>query len=575
MLVIVNSGRNAYHYRLALTGTMFCLYLSGCRLAPQRAPAKVSLPVFAPTTVTIQQEPLPLASLTRAQRVDDLLQMMRKRVWGRRASLPDIKRIVTEVAPIVREAAGQHAVEPYLAMFARDSNLDFGQAREEWVALQEADLLLEAGGDTDEISTAGAVGVAQWMPNIAREQGLKVNLAESQRLTVKINALNWRLAWLTYLARPDADPNAPGKPSFTPADFTQADALKTERAGLRDKRRSVDERYDPRAAIFAHTRYMLHLYAKFPSWDWVFQAYHGGEGGAKKELRLYLGGGKLASAAKAIRTGKDGQPLTFEDVYFGVSPHAHTQAFAYLNGRGDDHRHYWWKLRSSRQAIAAYRQNPAEFEKQWAALLPGRRTEAVWYPDAPPHAVADLQALRAANGKGLVLVASTLGITVRPAPLDLPNAPVYAALQPCAKGALLLAAHAYQRAGGKAPLAAGDMTLTPAYDAQTRALHPPRPALPPIYPPDPDSKILPGGGPPADFDYHTTGLAFDVLRPAAKSEWETLEYALSYLEERRIIAVTEARDNDERRYHVVPNPRYVDALTRIAQTGTLPELSDL
>lgn len=557
----------------------FAFGLAGCRhtsTTKQRETVKPlpPPPVFAPARITVTQEPLPLAAPAREQRVNDLLQMLQKRVWGRRASLPDIRRVADEVGPLVREAAGQPIVQPILAQIARDHAQSVEETRAEWIAVQEADLLLEAGGSDDDISTAGAVGVAQWMPNIAREQGLKVDLAQSRSLTARINDLNWRLAWLAYLTRPDAAPNAPGNPHFAPPEQAQTDILKAERATLRAQRRLIDQRYDPRLSLLAHTRYLLCLYAKFPGYDWIFQAYHGGEGGAKKELRLYLGG-TPADFAQAIRTGNDGQPLGYEDVYFGVSPRSHAMAFAYLYGRGDDHRHYWWKLRSSRLALAAYRQSPAAFEQLWTGLLPGRRTESVWYTDAPAHSIADLMALQSANGKGLVPITPLPGLLVRPAPLDLVNASAYAVLQTPAKGALLLALSAYRQAGGVYPLMTGDLALTPAYGAQVRALHPPRPSLLPVYPPDPDSKTLPGGGPRADFDYHTTGLAFDILRPAPAADAKTLDYALSVLEERGIIAVTEARDNGERRWHIVPNPRYADALTHIATTGQAPAISGL
>lgn len=513
------------------------------------------------------QEPLPLEHRTREQREAGVLASMRKRVWGRRASLPDIRRIATDVYPLIGEAALQPQVTPYLQVLANDNGVTLKQAREKWIAIEEADLLLEAGGNPEDVSSAGATGVAQWMPNIAREQGLHVDLARSRQLTARINALNWRIAWLTYLARPDADPNAPGKPLFAPADVTSLPALQQERETLRAQRLQFDDRYDPRKAIFAHARYLLRLYAKFPSPDWIFQAYHGGEWGAKKEIWYYLGQ-KPTAYADAIRAGNEGQPLTYEDVYFGITPIAHVPAFRYIYGRGDDHRHYWWKLRSSQAALALYHRDPAAFEQEWTRLLPGRRTEAVWYPDAPAHAIADLDALKAAQGKGLLPVPSAGNLISRPALLDTENASLYAALQPAAKGALLLAAEAYTRAGGKTPLMVGDLTLTPEYSARQKALHPPKPSVLPIYPPDADLKTLPGGGPPSDFDYHTTGLAADILAPKTKWEREILEYALAYLEERQIVALTEAKDYSEPRYHLVPNPRYADALGKIGQAGT-------
>ena len=498
---------------------------------------------------------------------------MHKRVWGRRASLPDIRRIAADVYPVISEAALQPQVTPTLQAFANDNGLTLDQARKKWIAVEEADLLLEAGGNPEDVSSAGATGVAQWMPNIAREQGLHVDLVQSRQLTGRIDALNWHIAWLTYLSRPNADPNAPGKPTVTPADASTLPALQLERETLRDQRRQIDDRYDTRKAVFAHARYLLRLYAKFPSLDWIFQAYHGGEWGAKKEIWQYMGQ-KPASYAETIRTGKNGQPLTYEDIYFGITPAAHVPAFRYIYGRGDDHRHYWWKLRSSLEALALYHRDPTALEQEWTKLLPGRRTEAVWYPDAPAHAIADLNALKAANGNGLLQVTSTRNIIVRPAPLDTANAPLYAALQSSAKGALLLAAEAYKSAGGKMPLTIGDLTLTPETSARLKALHPPKPSLLPIYPPDAELKTLPGGGPPADFDYHTTGLAADILAPKTKVEREILEYALAYLEERQIIAVTEAKDYNEPRYHLVPNPHYSDALSKIGQNG-MPAIQNL
>ena len=398
--------------RIGLVSAACLSALAGChRSANGVAPpsikptVKLATPMFAPAQPTVAQEPLPLEHRTREQREAGVLASMRKRVWGRRASLPDIRRIANDVYPLICEAVKQPQVTPCLQSFANDNGLTLEQAREKWISIEEADLLLEAGGNPEDVSSAGATGVAQWMPNIAREQGLHVDLARSRQLTARIDALNWRIAWLTYLARPDADPNAPGKPLFAPSDLTSLPALQQERETLRAQRVQFDDRYDPRKAIFAHARYLLRLYAKFPSSDWIFQAYHGGEWGAKKEIWYYLGQ-KPASYEDAIRAGNGGQPLTYEDVYFGITPIAHIPAFRYIYGRGDDHRRYWWKLRSSQAALALYHLDPKAFEQEWTHLLPGRRTEAVWYPDAPAHAVADLDALKTAQGKGLLPVTS-------------------------------------------------------------------------------------------------------------------------------------------------------------------------
>jgi hypothetical protein len=562
---------------LSLLPVMVLLALAGCRHAP--APSRTVPPVFAPvSTVTpfATDAPLPL-DLTREQLTELLLTRLQKRVLGRREGLRDVARIVHEIGPIVAASTRQPQAEAALRSVATGEGIALEEARARWIALQEADLLLESGGDPDAISPSYAEGVAQWLAGTGSGAGLHVDLKESRRLTRKITAVQWQIAWDAYLQRPDADPKAPGAPAMTPAQAAaQLPALRAEQEMLRAKRRRADGRYDPQQAIFAQTRYLLGLYPRFPSLDWLFQAYHGGVGGVQKLLRLYTGGRGPGAATVAIQSGRSGEPLHFEDLYFTTTTRSHTEAFSYLYGRGDDHRHYWWKLRTSAGLIALYRRDPEAVRRLWEASLPGRPTDALWYPDAVTTAWTALPDLQAAwSEKRVVPVPQRPEWRIRPAPFDPAQAKWYAALRPQALGALRLLTAVHTRAGGRKPLPVGDLALTREYVARARLLQPPPPPKPPLWPPDPEAKARIGGGPPADFDYHTTGIAFDLLRPANDRQRKTLEYALGYLEDRRIIAVVDAKDRNERRYHVVPNPRYGDALARIAATGKLPALPGL
>ena len=168
---------------LLWAGGLCTIGMSGCHRGPERIAKGLqekvtSPPVFAPTVPSMPQESLPLSHWTREERKSHLLDMMRKRVWGRRVSAARIRRIVTELGPLVREAAQQEAVLPYLQQIAQDDHQTLDEARETWIALQEADLLLEAGGDPDDISPAGAVGRGAMDAFDRPEHGLKVNLAE-------------------------------------------------------------------------------------------------------------------------------------------------------------------------------------------------------------------------------------------------------------------------------------------------------------------------------------------------------------------------------------------------------------
>jgi hypothetical protein len=81
---------------------------------------------------------------------------------------------------------------------------------------------------------------------------------------------------------------------------------------------------------------------------------------------------------------------------------------------------------------------------------------------------------------------------------------------------------------------------------------------------------LPGGGPPGSFDYHATGWAFDIPRPADDGQRKRLEYALGFLRDRDILWFMQEAEYGPRRYHVVPNPVYQADLTRIGKGGALP-----
>ncbi len=512
---------------------------------------------------SVKQEP----ALPREAGRDTLRARMIANVYDRLMSHRDIEkdaeRMVREIAPIVEAAALQPAAGPGLAQYAADEGISLDEARRRWTTLQIADLMLESGGDPDAFSSSAAVGAAQWMADTARGVGLRVDLLASNRLTAQINTLKCRIAWIKYLSRPDADRLAQGAQQFPQSDPALLPRLEADLQRLRDARRSIDARYDPRRAIFAQTRYLLRLYPRFPSPDWLFQAYHGGEAGATRTLKFYLGSSWPGTAAAAIRTGEGGSPLTFDTLFFNTTPASHAVAFAYLFGRSDDHRHYWYKLLAAEQTLDAYRSSPKAFRRDWETHLPGRRIEAYWYPSGASDTLPNLAAL--SSRKELVPVADLPGLRVRPAQDDPANAALYARLRPAAKGALRLVLSEFRRNGGQGLLTAGDLTLTQEYVDRARLLHPPKPLPPPVFPPVPEADAAIGGGPPRRFDYHTTGLVFDILRPREDKTRKILEYALDRLEARGLLSAIQAKDHDDRRYHIVPHPAYAEVFARMAR----------
>ena len=454
---------------------------------------------------------LPL-KLTPQQLSQSIIESQHKRVWGRLTAFEEVERIVHQLGPFIEEASLRPGVQPSLRMMARDAGISTEEARRRWMRLHEADILLESGGRDDAVSVSNAIGVAQWIAGTAKRAGLKVDIAESHRLTAKIDALQQGFP----LNEPILDPVRP------------------QIEELRRKRRLFDHRYDPRAALIAQARYMLGLYPRFPDSMWILQAYHGGEAGVTRTLAKFLGGAWPGSSAAAIRRGNRGSKLTFEHLYLTTTPKNLPDAFSYLYGRSDDHRYYGWKVRSALEAFALYRKDPGRFRRSWEALLPGRAKEAFWYPR-----------------------------------------PVAArSLAPETTGALKLVRALYRRHGGSGELTVGDSVLTFERTAATRALAAARDARRRGNRPPPDLSNLPGGGPPADTNYHEMGLALDIKRPTDARNRKILEYALGWLADRQILwwrtDDIDSGGEGRRHYHFIPNPRYRIPLEQIARKGKLP-----
>lgn len=483
-------------------------------------------------------DPLPL-TLTRQQQEETLVVSLEKLIAGRMTSHTAVQRVVHDIAPIIEEAAAQPEAVKILKQIAAERGQTFEEVRQEWLRLHEANIVVESGGDANAISYAGAAGVSQWMPGTARANGLRVDLAESNRLTARIREL------------PAPEPGRP-QPTFERAleDYTALEKdpiipvpLESLMVVFVEKRRRVDERFDPRKAIFAQTRYLLGRYPRFPSFDWLLQAYHGGEAGARRLIQKHMGSSYLGSPAEAIRQG-----LSFSDVYFTATPVHKPDSFGYLYGRGDNHRYYWWKVLAAREVIALYRKSPDDFEERWKALLPGRATEDVWYPNALNAQIIDWESFdRLITTGSAVRVQSGTAHVLTAAPAE------GAWLRPEARGTLLIIASSYHRFGGSGQLKIGDTFL-------------PLNSLPLVIA-EKSAAELPGGGPPPDVDMHPTGLAFDIQRPTSSRNRKILEYVLGMLSDRQVIYW---RSEQDARYHIVPNSRFQKTLQQIKSESDVP-----
>jgi len=60
---------------------------------------------------------------------------------------------------------------------------------------------------------------------------------------------------------------------------------------------------------------------------------------------------------------------------------------------------------------------------------------------------------------------------------------------------------------------------------------------------------------------------FDILWPADDRDRKVLEYVLDRLEAEGVLAAIPAKDQDERRYHVVPHPAYRKVFEKLSRSA--------
>ena len=565
--------RSRWHQAAVLTtaaaGLAWIGYTAGRGLGRHRAHAGSP----APLPLTLSHEPGAAEAATLDDATEGIVLAQRKRVMGRLRSLEQVRQVATQIRPMIDRALDEPAAYGDLQALSARAGMSVPQYKAYFAGKQEADLLLESGGDPNARSVSNAIGVAQFMVGTGQRCGLRVNIGASNVLSRRIAALESQIAaaaqqpegW-TKQVPPNlrhVTPPSPRKPAgsgfelFSPPPAHPSDVWTRDQwiayqrqqwDNLVAQRRQVDERFDAAKAVRAQTRYLLRLTRRFGSVDWTLQAYHGGEAGVSKEIGLFLSAARGRLASRGSYGG--GGSVPYSDVYRNLSPNATPAAFSYIFGRSDDHRYYWWKALMAERALELYRKDPQEFERQWQALRPGENADAAFYGDAENLQFADPQALRAAYHAGELVQlprrALALGVrTANVAALEPESTPLQKGLRPEAMGTLARIAEIYRSQRGRQPLVLTAMVQSTEYREKWNAKYPAKP-LPP--------------GVPRDPEFHTTGLAFDLAQPTGDWDRKVLEYSLGRLYDTLKISWRKENAGGAKRYHVVVNPAFKDEM---------------
>jgi hypothetical protein len=343
----------------------------------------------------------------------------------------------------------------------------------------EAMVFLESAGYPDARASddlEGAVGLTQILAGTATELlGMQVDVKESERLTRRIAKAEER-----------------------------GEGARAER--LRARRREVDERFDPDAALEGAGRYLEIAEERFGSEELAVVSYHMGIGNLEDVLEAY---------------GED--DVSWARVYFDATPRDHPGAYRLLSGFGDDSATYLWRVYAAREIMRLYREDQDELRRlaglQTAKLSaeevlhPRAETDVFETPDELDEAYVSGD-LRPFGGiPGLRLDPDAGALAKR---LDVERR-LYRGLRPEAfELAVYLAAGVRDVAGTKASLIVTSTVRDLEYQ-----------------------RLLARRNPFATREYslHTTGYAFDVRRDyVSRAQAVAFEYMLDRLQSLNLIA---------------------------------------
>jgi hypothetical protein len=210
-------------------------------------------------------------------------------------------------------------------------------------------VFLESAGDPNALAGADAADAAGLTQILAQTGssllGMKINLAQSRRLTGRIDA------------------------AYSAGNV----ALETQ---LQRQRARVDARFDPSRALAATVRYLKLAERDLGGrLDLAVVAYHMGIGNLQRVLSLYDGGGAVP----------------YVKLYFDTYPNDHAAAYNLLSTLGDDSNLYWWRVLGAVQIMHLYRSDPTGLRRVVAEQLAPRRMSSGALAPAAGDLLAELQ----------------------------------------------------------------------------------------------------------------------------------------------------------------------------------------
>jgi len=280
-------------------------------------------------------------------------------------------------------------------------------------------------------------------------------------------------------------------------------------ARLRERRRRIDERFDPPKALVGTVRYLKFAQDELGRADLAVVSYHMGVGNLQDALRAY---------------GED--DVSYARLYFDSTPLENAAAYRKLAALGDDSSTYLWRVEAAREIMRLYRSDPAQLDRIAALQTAKNSAEELLHPEEESEPFATPSELREAyDDKRIVplerAALARYGLAIDPGMGELAgrlkrSRTTYRGLRPTALALLSYLGAGVKSISGAEPLIVTSTVRDKRYQRLLIARN--RQATP-------------------NYSLHTTGWAFDIMRTyRSRSQARAFEFMLTRLQSHNLIA---------------------------------------
>ena len=278
---------------------------------------------------------------------------------------------------------------------------------------------------------------------------------------------------------------------------------------LRERRRRIDERFDPAKSIRAMARYLVFARDKLERDDLAVVSYHMGVGNLQTVLGLY---GEA--------------DVSYARLYFDSTPLRNPRTYAKLAALGDDSSTYLWRVLAAKEIMRLYRSDPPRLDRLSALQDAKSSGEEVLHPRDETKRLNTPGELRAAYRDGRILqlpreLLARHGLRVDRGMGELArrlrrSRELYRGLRPEALALLVYLGAGVKEISGRAPLVLTSTVRDQRYQ-----------------------RLLIAGNREATRNYslHTTGWALDIRRSyRSRAHGQAFEFMLGRLQSLDLIA---------------------------------------